>query len=172
MGCNCDSSFIDIFLLRENSQNLILNKVKKKRNCGGRGGEMGRILKVTDTKKLALHYSVLRVVITGCLSQERRKGRDQRKLAFRVKCFLVPQVREHRPDQRCHSPLATTGGSNTRGVLYQVHRVGAEPFYFTKPRNYGTIDTSSCVCSSRAPNPISCEIQNANERGVLGILKS
>lgn len=50
--------------------NFILNKVKEKRKSEGQGGEMGRMLKLTNTKKLATHDNMLQITIIVCLSWE------------------------------------------------------------------------------------------------------
>ena len=46
--------------------NFILNKVKEKRKSEGQG----RMLKLTNTKKLATHNNMLQITIRGCLSWE------------------------------------------------------------------------------------------------------
>ena len=65
--------------------------------------------------------------------------------------FSSARVQYCLPCHQCHPPLVTTGRVKLLGVLWQVQRVCAEPFYFTKTRNYDTIDSSSCVCSSMSP---------------------
>lgn len=93
---------------------FILNKVKEKRNSEGWGGEMGRIFKLINTKKLATHDNIVQVMIAGHLGWEREKERDQRKLTLRSYMFsgasgkVLPT-----PPSLCRSPVVTAGLSDS-----------------------------------------------------------
>lgn len=88
---------------------------------------MGRMLKLTNTKKLATHNNMLQIVIIACLSWEMEKNRqDQRKLVLRS-YTLSGASGKVLPSPR-RSPVVTAGLSDSWESSSQVHSEQVEPF--------------------------------------------
>ena len=88
---------------------------------------MGRMLKRTNTKKLATHNNTLQIVIIACLSRETEKHQeDQRQSALRS-YVLSGTSTQVLPSPR-RPPVVTAGLSDSWESSSQVHSEQVEPF--------------------------------------------